>query len=91
MSSTSDKSADEYAAALGSVIKAIHKANDSYWYPVYLKPNDYASSIDTSAEVDEEEKTKQTKEKTYQLRTHSLLMRSKSGKDLRRLGCSFAS
>ena len=63
MSSTSNKSADEYAAALGSFIKAIHKANDSYWYPVYLKPNDYASSIDTSAEVDEEEKTKQTKEK----------------------------
>ena len=74
MSSTSNKSADEYAAALGSFIKAIHKANESYWYPVYLKPNDYASSIDTSIVDNEEEKAelKKVQKRLQQLCPSSL-------------------
>ena len=79
ISSTSDKSADEYAAALGSFIKAIiHKANDSYWYLVYLKPNDYASSIDTSIVDNEEEKAelKKVQKRLQQLYPSSLEART---------------
>ena len=56
MSSSSANTADKHAEALKTFLNAINKARESFWYPVYIKPSDYADSIDTN--VDDEDKKK---------------------------------
>ena len=58
MTSTSDQTANVCAAALGECIAAISNAHESHWYVLFLKPSDYAGSIDTTTAKDEEEKKK---------------------------------
>ena len=57
MPSSSDNTADKHAEALKTFLKAINKARESFWYPVYIKPSDYTDSIDTDVD-DEDEKEK---------------------------------